>query len=56
MEVRFVQRGTEIDDKLRSYMAGKISKMDKFFHKILNGILSGICRPTKSNTLLRMLL
>ncbi|MBQ7264366.1 MAG: ribosome-associated translation inhibitor RaiA [Synergistaceae bacterium] len=36
MEVRFVQRGMELDDKLRSYMAGKMSKMDKFFHKILS--------------------
>ena len=36
MEVRFVQRGTEIDDKLRSYMEGKVSKLEKFFRKILN--------------------
>ena len=36
MEVRFVQRGTEIDDKLRGYMEGKVSKLEKFFRKILN--------------------
>ncbi|MBQ3654093.1 MAG: ribosome-associated translation inhibitor RaiA [Synergistaceae bacterium] len=36
MEVRFVQRGTEIDDKLRDYMEKKISKLEKFFRKILN--------------------
>ena len=30
MEVRFVQRGTEIDDKLRSYMEGKVSKLENF--------------------------
>ena len=37
MEVRFVQRGTEIDAGLKSYMEGKISKLEKFFSKILNG-------------------
>lgn len=36
MEVRFVQRGTEIDGKLREYMENKMSKMEKFFRKILN--------------------
>ncbi|MDO4786910.1 MAG: ribosome-associated translation inhibitor RaiA [Fretibacterium sp.] len=36
MEVRFVQRGTEIDENLRSYMEGKVSKLEKFFRKILN--------------------
>ena len=36
MEVRFVQRGAEIDDKLRDYMEKKISKLEKFFRKILN--------------------
>ncbi len=36
MEIRFVQRGAEIDDKLREYMEKKISKMEKFFKKILN--------------------
>ena len=36
MEVRFVQRGTEIDGKLRDYMESKMSKMEKFFRKILN--------------------
>ncbi|MDR1049190.1 MAG: ribosome-associated translation inhibitor RaiA [Synergistaceae bacterium] len=35
MEVRFVARGTEIDAKLRSYMEGKVSKLEKFFSKIL---------------------
>ena len=34
MEVRFVQRGTEIDGKLREYMENKMSKMEKFFRKI----------------------
>jgi putative sigma-54 modulation protein len=36
MEVRFVQRGTEIDAGLRSYMEGKITKLEKFFSKIMN--------------------
>lgn len=36
MEVRFVQRGTEIDGRLREYMENKMSKMEKFFKKILN--------------------
>ena len=36
MEIRFVQRGAEIDEKLRDYMEKKISRMEKFFKKILN--------------------
>lgn len=36
MEIRFVQRGTEVDEKLRDYMEKKISKLEKFFRKILN--------------------
>ena len=36
MEVRFVARGTEIDAGLRSYMESKMSKLEKFFGKILN--------------------
>ena len=36
MDIRFVQRGTEIDGKLREYMEKKISKLEKFFRKILN--------------------
>ena len=37
MEVRFVQRGgANVDDKLRDYMEKKISKLEKFFRKILN--------------------
>ena len=37
MEVRFVQRGgANIDDKLKDYMEKKISKLEKFFRKILN--------------------
>ena len=36
MDVRFVQRGTEIDEKLRSYMESKISKLEKFFQRIMN--------------------
>jgi putative sigma-54 modulation protein len=36
MEVRFVVRGTEIDAGLRSYMEGKMSKLEKFFGKILS--------------------
>ncbi|NLL36613.1 MAG: ribosome-associated translation inhibitor RaiA [Fretibacterium sp.] len=36
MDVRFVQRGTEIDEKLRAYMEGKISKLEKFFKRILH--------------------
>ena len=36
MDIRFVQRGVEIDDKLRDYMEKKISRLEKFFRKILN--------------------
>ena len=36
MDIRFVQRGAVIDDKLREYMEKKISKLEKFFKKILN--------------------
>ncbi|MDR1978408.1 MAG: ribosome-associated translation inhibitor RaiA [Synergistaceae bacterium] len=34
MEVRFAARGTEIDAGLKSYMEGKVSKLEKFFRKI----------------------
>lgn len=37
MEVRFVQRGTDIDAGLKSYMEGKVAKLEKFFHKIPSG-------------------
>ena len=36
MDIRFVQRGVEVDDKLREYMEKKISRLEKFFKKILN--------------------
>ncbi|MBQ7560145.1 MAG: ribosome-associated translation inhibitor RaiA [Synergistaceae bacterium] len=36
MDIRFVQRGAEIDEKLREYMEKKISRLEKFFRKILN--------------------
>ena len=36
MDIRFVQRGAEIDGKLRDYMEKKISRLEKFFKKILN--------------------
>ena len=36
MDIRFVQRGAETDDKLRDYMEKKISRLEKFFKKILN--------------------
>ena len=36
MDIRFVQRGAEIDEKLRDYMEKKISRLEKFFRKILN--------------------
>ena len=36
MDIRFVQRGCEIDDKLRDYMEKKISKLEKFFKRIMN--------------------
>ncbi|MDR1741319.1 MAG: ribosome-associated translation inhibitor RaiA [Synergistaceae bacterium] len=35
MEVRFSARGTEIDAAQKSYMESKISKLEKFFGKIL---------------------
>ena len=36
MDIRFVQRGVEVDSKLREYMEKKISRLEKFFKKILN--------------------
>ena len=36
MDIRFVQRGVEVDEKLRDYMEKKISRLEKFFKKILN--------------------
>jgi len=36
MDIRFVQRGVEVDGKLRDYMEKKISRLEKFFKKILN--------------------
>ena len=36
MDIRFVQRGCEIDDRLRDYMEKKISKLEKFFKRIMN--------------------
>ena len=36
MDIRFVQRGVEVDGKLRDYMEKKISRLEKFFRKILN--------------------
>jgi putative sigma-54 modulation protein len=36
MEVRFGARGTEIDAGLRGYMESKMSKLEKFFGKILS--------------------
>ncbi len=36
MDIRFVQRGCEIDDRLRDYMEKKISKLEKFFRRIMN--------------------
>ena len=35
MEVRFVARGTEIDAEQKSYMETKMSKLEKFFGKLL---------------------
>ncbi len=36
MEVRFIQRGAEIDAGLKEYMESKVSKLEKFFQKILS--------------------
>jgi putative sigma-54 modulation protein len=36
MDVRFVARNAVIDDELRDYMRGKMSKLDKFFSRILD--------------------
>ena len=36
MEVRVVARGTEIDAGLKEYMETKVSKLEKFFSKILS--------------------
>ena len=36
MDIRFVQRSADIEDSLRDYMEKKISRMEKFFKKILN--------------------
>ena len=36
MDVRFVARNAVIDDELRSYMREKVSKLGKFFNRILD--------------------
>ncbi len=36
MDVRFVARNAVIDDELRSYMMEKVSKLGKFFNRILD--------------------
>ena len=36
MDVRFVARGTEIDAELKGYMESKVSKLEKFFSKLLS--------------------
>jgi len=36
MDVRFVARGTEIDAELKGYMESKMSKLEKFFGRILS--------------------
>ena len=36
MEVRFVARGTEIDAELKNYMEAKVSKLEKFFSRLLS--------------------
>ena len=37
MEIRFVARGVDIKDDLKEYMQNKMSKLEKFFSKILDG-------------------
>jgi len=36
MDMRFVTRGTEVSEEHKSYMQGKLSKLEKFFSKILD--------------------
>ena len=37
MEIRFVARGVDVKDDLKEYMQNKMSKLEKFFSKILDG-------------------
>ena len=37
MEIRFVARGVDLNDDLKDYMQNKMSKLEKFFSKILDG-------------------
>ncbi|HCL80424.1 MAG TPA: ribosome-associated translation inhibitor RaiA [Synergistaceae bacterium] len=36
MDIRFVTRGVEVQDDLKGYMENKMSKLEKFFNKILD--------------------
>lgn len=40
METRFLVRGAELDDQLKEYMDKKLSKVSKFFDKILSNQVS----------------
>ena len=37
MDIRFVTRGVEIQDDLKDYMDKKMSKLEKFFSRIIDG-------------------
>ena len=39
MDMRFVTRGTEVSEEYKSYMQGKLYKLEKFFSKILDNQL-----------------
>lgn len=37
MDIRFVTRGVELNDELKDYMENKMSKLEKFFSRIIDG-------------------
>jgi putative sigma-54 modulation protein len=37
MDIRFVTRGVELKDDLKDYMENKMSKLERFFSRIIDG-------------------
>ena len=37
MDIRFVTRGVELKEDLKDYMETKMSKLERFFHRIIDG-------------------
>ena len=36
MDIRFVTRGVEMKDELKDYMENKMSKLERFFNRIID--------------------